>query len=147
MSLAQNGVRAVADTNTVVSGFLWKGAPRALLAAAKAGTIVLYTSDALLAELADVLARAKFAERVAASGLSIDNLIERYALLASRVAPAEVSPAVLADPDDDAVIACAIAARADLIISGDKRVRNLKHYQHIQIVNAVQALAIIAPSQ
>jgi putative PIN family toxin of toxin-antitoxin system len=65
MLLARNGVRAVADTNTVVSGLLWQGAPRALLAAAKAATVALHTSDALLAELTDVLPRAKFTKRVA----------------------------------------------------------------------------------
>ncbi len=36
-----------------------------------------------------------------------------------------------------------LAARADFIFSGDKRVRNLKHYQHMRIVNATEALAII----
>jgi putative PIN family toxin of toxin-antitoxin system len=144
MPLARTGVRAVADTNTVVSGMLWQRAPHALLLAARIGTIALCTSDALLAELSEVLQRAKFAKRVAASGMTAEALVERYALLAKRIAPAEINPVVLADPDDDALIACAIAARADLIVSGDKRVRNLKHHQHIQIVSAAQALALIA---
>ncbi len=42
--------------------------------------------------------------------------------------------------DDDAVIACALAAHADLIVSGDKRLRNMKTYQGIPIVNATEAL-------
>ncbi len=143
MPLAQNVVRAVADTNTVVSGLLWRGAPRALLDAAKAGTIMLYTSDALLAELSDVLPRAKLAGRVAASGMSVKDLIDRYTLLVQRVTPAEIGPVIRADPDDDALIACAIAARAAIIISGDKRVRKLKHHRRIQIIGAAQALEFI----
>ena len=52
--------------------------------------------------------------------------------------------AVGRDPDDEAVIACALAAHADLIVSGDHDLRVLKIYQHIRIVNAPEALRIIA---
>jgi predicted nucleic acid-binding protein len=52
-------VRLVLDTNTVISGLLWHDAP-AKIDAALAGQIELFTSDALLLELADVLPRAKF---------------------------------------------------------------------------------------
>jgi putative PIN family toxin of toxin-antitoxin system len=119
-------LRAVADTNTVVSGLLWRGAERKLLDAAGAGQISLYTSAALLAELAEVLPRTKFAKRVAAAQMSVERLVRRYARLARSITAAEIKPTVLDDIDDDAVIACALAARADLIVSGDKRLRNIK---------------------
>jgi len=38
------------------------------------------------------------------------------------------------------VLACALAARADLVVSGDKRLRNVKSYQGIPIVTAAEAL-------
>ena len=136
-------MRVVADTNTIVSGLLWKGAPRTLLDAAREGRIFLYTSATLLEELAEVLPRAKFVKRVAASRMSIERLVRRYARLAQRIVPADISPAVAGDPDDDAVLACALAARADLIVSGDSRVRNLKTYHGIRIVNVTGALALI----
>ena len=136
-------MRVVADTNTIVSGLLWKGAPRAFLDAAREGRISLYTSATLLEELAKVLPRAKFAKRVAASEMSIERLARRYARLAQRIVPAEIKPTVADDPDDDAVLACALAAQADLIVSGDKRVRNLKSYHGIRIVNVNEALALI----
>jgi putative PIN family toxin of toxin-antitoxin system len=137
-------VRAVADTNTVVSGLLWHGVPRKFLDTARAGAISLYTSDALLAELVEVLPRKKLAKRVAASGMSVEELARRYALLAQRVIPAEIDPVVLADPDDDRVLACALGAQADLIVSGDPHLRNLKAYQGIPIVTAAEALTRIA---
>jgi putative PIN family toxin of toxin-antitoxin system len=74
-----DAVRAVADTNTVVSGLLWTGAPHALLIAARDAKLSLYTSAALLDELAEVLARAKFAKRVAASNMDVERLVLRYA--------------------------------------------------------------------
>ena len=54
-------VRLVLDTNTVVSGLLWDNAPSKLLDAALEGRVALFTTHALLFELADVLPRAKFA--------------------------------------------------------------------------------------
>lgn len=59
-------MRLVLDTNTIVSGFLWKGQPHRLLNVAKTRRdITLYTSPKLLAELADVLSRDKLAGAVA----------------------------------------------------------------------------------
>ena len=50
-------VRAVLDTNTIVSGLPWRGPPRQLLDAARETRITLYSSAALVAELAEVIAR------------------------------------------------------------------------------------------
>ncbi len=136
-------MRLVADTNTVVSGLLWQGPPRQLLDAAFAGRFRLYTSAALLAELAEVLGRAKFARKVAASTFSAEQLVWRYARLARHVTPAAIEPVVRADPDDDHVLACALAARAELIVSGDRHLLALGEYQGIRIVGASAALAII----
>jgi uncharacterized protein len=68
-------VRIVADTNTVVSGLLWQGPPRRLIDLARERTITLYTSLVLLAELAEVIARNKFAHRVRAAKLSAADLV------------------------------------------------------------------------
>lgn len=137
-------LRAVADTNIVVSGLLFRGTERALLDAARAGHLALYTSAALLAEIADVLPRAKFAQRVQAAGVSVDRIMRRYARLATPVVSARIRPTVPGDPDDDEVLACAIAANADLIISGDKRLRNLKSFHSIAIVSTTEALKLVA---
>jgi len=47
------------------------------------------------------------------------------------------------DPEDDEVLACALAARADLIVSGDHRLLNVKAYQGIPIVSVAEALSRI----
>jgi len=64
-------VRVVADTNTVVSAFLWGGPPASVLASARERRITLLTSAALLAELEDVLSREKFAARIARVGSAV----------------------------------------------------------------------------
>ena len=137
-------MRAVLDTNTVVSALLWGGTPNELLAAATEERIELYTSAALVAELTDVLSRMKFAPRLARANRTVATLIAQYTGLAETIVAARINPVVLADPDDDHVLACALAARAELIVSGDAHLLNLKHYQGIPIVSATAALAFIA---
>lgn len=94
-------MRFVLDTNTVISGLLWRGTEHALMC--------------------------------------------RYLDVVLVVAPADIAPVVRTDPDDDQVLACALAARADLIVSGDPHLRNLKSYQGIPIVAAAEGLRRIEP--
>jgi putative PIN family toxin of toxin-antitoxin system len=133
-------MRLVLDTNTVVSGLLWSGSPRHLLDAARAGQAVLYTSLVLLAELDDVLQRPRFAARLRAAGISAQTLVVGYAALAVLVPPAPIAPVILADPDDDAVLACAVAAQADAMVSGDRHLLALGSYHTIPILTAPDAL-------
>jgi putative PIN family toxin of toxin-antitoxin system len=134
-------VRLVLDTNTVISGLLWKGPPHTLLTAAREDpNILLHSSPRLLAELADVLGRRKFGAAVSAGRVSPDALLQRYLSVVNTVVPAPIAPVVIADPDDDHVLACAVAAAADLIVSGDSDLLGLKAYQGIPIVTAAEAL-------
>jgi putative PIN family toxin of toxin-antitoxin system len=133
-------MRVVADTNVVVSGLLWRGSPRRILNAARAGTLELFTSPELLGELWDVLTRAKFASRLRQGGVSPDELVLGYAALARLVEPAAIELVVQADPDDDEVLSCAIAAKADFIVSGDSHLVGLVEYQGIPILRAARLL-------
>ena len=136
-------MRVVADTNIVVSGLMWRGNPRRILDAARAGDIKLFTTATLLAELEDVLGREKFAGRLSSAGVTPHDLVLGYAALATVIEPAEIVPVILADPDDDAVIACAAAARCQVIVSGDSHLLNLKQYQDIRVFTAAELVAEI----
>lgn len=136
-------MRVVLDTNTVLSALLWGGVPESILAAASQGRIELYTSEVLLLELMEILPRAKFAQRILKGQLSPTQLLEEYRGMSEVIEPANISPVVIEDPDDDHELACALAARADLIISGDNALLALKHYQRIPIVSAISAMQII----
>src|SRR5580704_14021908 len=72
-------MRLVLDTNVVVSALLWNGNPRRLLRVGRGEGVMLFTSAPLLAELTEVLLRPKFEKKIAASLLSVDQLVDLYA--------------------------------------------------------------------
>ena len=127
-------MNVVADTNVMVSALLWRGIPHRILTAAEDGRFALYASPALVDELLDVLARAKFSGRLAARQTSAEALTRGYLNLVQLIVPPHVVPIVVDDPDDDAVLACAVAGHAQYIITGDTHLLRLKSYQTVQIV-------------
>jgi putative PIN family toxin of toxin-antitoxin system len=137
-------MRVVADTNLVVSGLLWHGAPREVLDAARSGKIELFTSIILLAELEDVLGRDKLSNRLKLVGATVPELVRGYAALGSFVTPLTIAPVILEDPDDDHVLACAVAAKADVIASGDRHLLTLKNYEGIYIIRPAELVARIS---
>ena len=133
-------MNVVLDTNTVISGLFWKGAPRQVLDRARSGDIILFTSLDLLDELADVLSREKFASRFVLAGTGIDELVFGYASLANLIRADEIEPVIKSDPQDDQVLACAKTANADVIVSGDNHLLALQQYQNVEILTAGQLL-------
>ena len=139
-------MRIVLDTNVVLSALLWRGTPHHLLATiGQRSSIQLYSSTALLEELADVFTRPSATKRLALIGRSAREVLADYVEAIELVEPASVPRVVLGDVDDDQVIAAAVAARADLIVSGDrKHLLPLGSHQGIDIVDAAEAVRRIA---
>jgi putative PIN family toxin of toxin-antitoxin system len=133
-------MKLVLDTNTVISGLLWHGAPRQVLDLARSGSISLFTSPELLAELEDVLGRKKFAARLRMAQVTVDELVYGYAALATTIHAAKIDPVIKADPDDDVILACAVAAKAEVIASGDSHLLDLKEYEGIRILTVNKVL-------
>ncbi|MFN7550504.1 MAG: putative toxin-antitoxin system toxin component, PIN family, partial [Pseudomonadota bacterium] len=124
----------------VASALLWGGEPGRLLRLARERRIAAFTSTALLAELADILGRRKFEYKIAASLMSVDQLVDRYADLASVVRPVAVV-GIAPDPDDDVVIGTALAARADLVVTGDRSLLAVGAHRDVRILGVSEALA------
>jgi putative PIN family toxin of toxin-antitoxin system len=138
----RSGMRLVLDTNVVVSAAIGAGAPTRLIELATEGEIELVTSAGLLAELAEVLGREHLRRRLASRRRSSDEVIALYGDIADLVVPASISPRA-PDPDDDEVLGTALAASVDLIVSGDKPLRDLKTFHRIPIRGPVDAIAAI----
>lgn len=139
-------MRLVLDTNVTISGLLWRGTPYRLLQAIRRQQPEqqIYTSRALLEELTEVITRPAFSAQLQRIGKTAAELLADYFKIVELVEPTEV-PRVASDPDDDHVLACALAGKADLIVSGDKRhLLVLGEYQGIPIRTASEALGRLA---
>ena len=129
-------MRLVFDTNIIISALFWHGAPRHLLHFAHSSAVQLYTSLPLLLELDEVLRRDKFLARLQEAQVTADDLLLGFAALATTVEPLAITPVVLSDPDDDNVLACALAAQADVVVSGDRHLLQMGAYSAIPILPA-----------
>ena len=122
-------MRVVADTNVLISALMFGGLPGRFLDLALRRRFTLVTSKALLGELDEKL-RGKFAvsERDA---LAIRAKLEGGAALAD---PDFQLNAVPDDPDDNRVLECAVASKAEWIVSGDRHLLRIGCYEGIAIV-------------
>lgn len=85
-----------------------------------------------------------FREQLAKRGLTVADVFDGYAAMIRFVTPAAIAPAITRDPIDDQVPTAALAAQADLIVSGDAHLLDLKGFQGIEIVTAAIAVERIA---
>jgi len=140
-------VRIVLDTNVVLSALLWRGTPYRLFETIRRQERTqLFTSAALLTELSNVLVRPVPTKRLALLGRVAHEVLADYIDAVELVTPLAIPPVIAADPDDDQVIATAVAAEAELIVSGDHQLLALASHQNIRILTAAEAVRLIAPA-
>lgn len=125
----------------MISGLLWRGNPRKILDAARDGIIDLFTTEELLNELEGVLSRERLARHLSTADVAVRELVDGYAALAEIVEPASIEPVVLRDPDDDAVIACAVASECEVVVSGDDDLLSLGTYREIRMISAAELVS------
>lgn len=133
-------MKLVVDSNVVLSGLLWRGAPHRLIEQVRDDKVELFSSPALLSELAEVLGRPQFSDALARSRSSAKFVLSEIQAMVTLVYPSQLPIPVCRDPDDDEVLATALAAQADLIVSGDKDLLILASFQGISIVTPAMAL-------
>ena len=93
----------------------------------------------LLLELLETLQHPKFAQRLAARGETPEAIIARFRAACHEAVPVSITPpAQLRDPVH--ILACTVAAGADLIVTGDKDLLSLSSFENIPIVRAAEAL-------
>lgn len=136
-------MRAVIDTNVLIAGLLWRGPPHALLQHVRDGAASLISSPALLAELTDVLGRAKFAAILTRTSTSRDESVAEVQRMAEVIDPPPLPQPFCRDPDDDQVLALALAAKAEMIVSGDGDLLSLGSFGGIPIVAPAQAVQLL----
>lgn len=132
------------DTNILVSAFTARGICaelfRSLLRQHLAGRHALLLGDPVLAEFIRIM-RDKF--RVAEEDLRVALATLDELTLVDATAGNDI-PAV-PDPDDVPILACALAARVELFVTGDKEVLELRQVESMRIVTPREAWLILFP--
>jgi len=114
-------LRIVLDTNVLLSGLFFGGIPLRIVKACLLGTVHLVASTEILQEYREAVL--DLARRNPLP--SIARLLDMVFASASVVRPAPLDHPVCRDADDDKFIACALAANADFIVSGDRDLHSI----------------------
>lgn len=134
-------IRAVIDTNVVVSGLISpKGNEALVLLAVHQGIIHPCVSEDILEEYADVLRRRKFGFTVDVVAALVKMFRQRSIISDHKTVLNDSSP----DPDDTVFIQCAVDTDAEYFITGNKRHFPRPVYGKCQVVGAAEVLAVIS---
>lgn len=134
-------LKLVLDTNILVSGIGWPGFPGRLVDEFIDGKFTLVESPTLLGEFRRVIKDGKF------SFLDQDDVDEFFRMLVGKsevVEPASRLDIIKEDPADNRVLECAVAGRADFIVSGDRHLLRLGSFAGVQIVTARRMVELLA---
>jgi putative PIN family toxin of toxin-antitoxin system len=138
-------IRAVLDTNVMVSGILSeKGVPGRILRAWLEDRFHLVTSRAILEELRRVLRYPKISHRHGWADAQVLEFVEDVESLAILV-PGELRLAVVAeDPSDDRYLECAVEGEAGYVVSGDRHLVKLAQYEGVEILSPSALLDLLS---
>lgn len=135
-------LKAVFDTNIFISAIIFGGNPRQCLELARKEQIRLFVSKSILLELAK-----KLKEKFLWPDSDIKEVILGISEIAQIVEPKEKANTIKQDPPDNRILECAKEAKADYIISGDKKhLLSLKKFAGIPIISANEFLKIFYES-
>lgn len=134
----QPKLKVVFDTNIYISALLFGGNPRQCLELAKAGEVELLSSRAIYLELADKLQN-KFLWEID----DIKELVIGLSKISMIVSPGIKIDKIKGDPRDNRILECALHAKADYIVTGDKKhLLSLKKFRKIPIISAREFMEI-----
>ena len=131
-------MRAVVDTNVLVSGLIRPRGPIGLvIRGLRDRRFVSIASRPMLEEIVDVLARPRLRDKYGLGGRDVETFL-RFLLLRSELVAPTVRIERCRDPRDDIFLEAAVAGRADRLVTGDADLRGLGSHEGIPIVSATR---------
>lgn len=136
-------MKVVVDVNVWISGLLWGGVPGEILRLAYEKRITSYASPELMRELEATLQRPKFQPRLQKREHTAASLLAIATSLSQFVSITVSKFDDLRDPADAKIIATAIAAQAQALITGDRDLLVLQTVQNIPMLTPAQFLSAL----
>jgi uncharacterized protein len=124
-------MKVVLDTNVLISGIFFSGPPSEILRVWWEGDIQFALSPEIVDECTNVV-------KILANdhpGIDISSILTRVLTKSEIIQAPSMSHQVCEDIDDDKLLACALAGKCPVIISGDKHLLKLSGYQGINILS------------
>jgi conserved hypothetical protein TIGR00305 len=125
-------MKAVLDTNVLISGIIATGVPHEILLRGFTDEFEMVVSVETLRELRQTLHR--YPERFDMTADEIQAEVETIRYFATFVDPATDITAVDDDPDDDKFLEAAVTAEVDYLVSGDSHLRELGSFRGVDII-------------
>lgn len=141
-------MRAVIDTNVLISGFISRESyPAKLVDGWVEKRFEPVVSEEIIKEYREVFARDRFS--------ALGSVEERLKLLGTLLSfehvvlvnPQERICMVKDDPRDDIFLECAAAGECEFIISGDQHLLKLKQYKNIKVITAKEFIELLKDSE
>lgn len=130
----------VLDTNIWVSAIIWGGIPDEIISLQEQRKIEIASSRKLLSELENTFNKKKIQTKLEVLQLTTSSAFSLVYESVNIYSIEELIVPELRDPDDTIVLATAIAANAEVIITGDRDLLILQEYQNMQIMTATDFL-------
>lgn len=124
-------MRIILDTNVLISGLFFTGTPLKILEGIKRGKYRTIVSKDIIDEYKRTID--KLADHFP-NVVDANSQLELIVLSSDICQPQKLMGPVCADPDDDKFIACAVASKTKIIISGDKDLLNVSGYKDIEVL-------------
>jgi putative PIN family toxin of toxin-antitoxin system len=130
-------VRIVPDTNILISAAIWGGNPASLLEAGVRGEVEFFISPSILDETTRILRRKGIDQA------RIDVIVEFIQAATTEVTASPLLNVVPGDPKDDHIVAAAVAAKAEAIVTGDKHLLRMGSYEGISMLTPADLLRLL----
>jgi uncharacterized protein len=141
-------IRAVVDTNVLVSGFISPlSYPREIERSWRRGEFTLVTSREIIGEVSRVLYSPRIQPKYQLADSDIQAFILALLCHSECVAGKVVLEGIAPDPGDDKIVACAVEGEADLIVTGDRGLQQLGEHDGIRIVSAEAFIGVLNKSK
>lgn len=138
-------MRVVLDTNVLVSGLVRRtptAPPAQLIDLWRSGMYVLVLSEYILAEVSRTLEQPYFHQGLTPELIAQDLVLLREETVLTPIT-VEVR-GVATHPEDDDVLAAAVSAQADYLVTGDKKLQELGRYAGVIILSPRAFMDVIA---
>ena len=131
-------LKAVFDTNIYISAIIFGGVPENCLDVAINDEIELYTTREILLELAN-----KLTTKFLHTEEDVEDILKGFSKFVKIIEPKVKVDKIKIDPQDNKILEAALEAKADYIVSGDKKhLLSLGNFRNIPIISAKQFLDI-----